>query len=521
MDDFYNLFEESWISVINKDLSYGNYGIKDLLLNAHEILELAEDNPLTKYGIYRILVALVMDALELKDIDSLNESLEEKQFSQQSIDNYCKTQKAKFYLFSESNPFFQNPNLKNTEEKDKKSIASLFQFIPSGNNTILFNQILEKEYKVSPEYCAKALCTLSAFIPVGGRGYTASINGRPPWYILLKGRNLFETLLLNSCVTSIELNSYNAPVLWNIPDIVQTKPIMHTSTLQGLTWLPRYIYLFPEEGGKCTYSGRHSEILVSNIAFEQGWSFKGEWIDPHVSYIISKKGRFPLPVVRGKKVWRDIGPLLLQKDPYSSTKFENPIIIQQFKALKYEDILSDDYLMLIEAYGIRTDQAKYLEWFEESLSLPIKILRDSKLIGQIQPTIDMANSVESLMNKAINIFSTQNRRKLNTKSLKAEALQNYWGILEHKFKEEFLFALYNQDGDDINARGQLELEWKHILRNIGRIILEKFLGGMSTNPKFLQKQIETMDFFNKSIYSMLFKKSDELKSKKKMIKYEK
>lgn len=127
------------------------------------------------------------------------------------------------------------------------------------------------------------------------------------------------------------------------------------------------------------------------------------------------------------------------------------------------------------------------------------------------------------MNKAIYIFSMQNGRKLNTESLKAEALQNYWGILEHKFKEEFLFALYNQDVNDINARGQLELEWKHILRNIGRTILEEFLGGMSTNPKFLQKQVETMDFFNKSIYSMLFKKPDELKLKKKtkMIKYEK
>lgn len=514
MNDFYNLFEEPWISVIHKDLSYWNYGIKQLLLNAHEILELAEDNPLTKYGIYRILIALVMDAFKLRSIDTLDDCLGEEKFSPQIIEQYYKDQKAKFFLFSELNPFFQNPNLRNIENKDKKNISSLFQFIPTGNNTILFNHILEKEHKIAPEFCAKALCTLSAFTPVGGRGYTASINGKPPWYILLKGRNLFETLLLNSCVTSIEANNEDAPVLWNSPNIVKNEPIMSTSTLQGLTWLPRYIYLFPDEGGMCTYSGQNSDVLVSNIAYEQGWSFKGEWTDPHVSYIVSTKGRFPLQVNSGKKIWRDIGPLILQKAPGSTTKFENPIIIQQFKVLKFEDILPDDYLMLIESYGIRTDKAKYLEWFEESLSLPIKILRNSKLLIQIQPAIDIANSIESLMKKAMTIFSTQNGRKLNIDALKAQVLHKYWGILEHKFKEEFLFSLYNQVENDINAQGQLELEWKHVLRDSGRKTLEEFLGEMSSNPRFLQKQVETMDFFNKSVYSMFFKKVDERKIKK-------
>lgn len=515
MKDFYNLFDEPWISVLNKDLTYSSYGIKELLLKAHEIVELSEATPLTKYGIYRLLIALVMDAFDINDQDTLEELLVDKRFSEEVIDKYYEEQRSNFYLFSETRPFFQNPHIRDTELKKQKSVSSLFPFNPSGNNTILFNHSLEEEHKISPKYCAKALCTLSAFIPIGGRGYTASINGRPPWYILLKGNNLYEILLLNSCSTSIPENDSKAPVLWKLPSVIQDEPISQTSTLQGLTWLPRYVYLFPDEGGKCTYSGETSDILVSNIAFEQGWSFKGKWVDPHASYITSNKGRFPLSLRLGKKIWRDIGPLLLKNEPGSSIKFTNPIVVRQFYSLQYNEILPDDYLMIVEAYGIRTEKAKYLEWFEETLSLPLKILRDSFLKEQIQPAIDLANKVEYLLNITINDVATKNKRKLNVNSLKRQALDKYWGRLEPLFKKEFLLKLQRQDINNFNESGQLQLEWKHTLRGIGREILEECLGEISTNPQFLRNQVESMDNFNRKIYYMLFKKKEsKIKTKK-------
>lgn len=515
MKDFYNLFDEPWISVLNKDLTYSSYGIKELLLKAHDIIELSEATPLTKCGIYRLLIALVMDAFDINDQNTLEELLVDKRFSEEIIKKYCEEQKPKFFLFSESHPFFQNPHLKDTIRKKQKSISSLFQFIPTGYSTILFNHLVEEEHKISPKYCAKALCTLSAFIPVGGRGYTASINGRPPWYTLLKGKNLYEILLMNSCSISIPQNDSKAPVLWKLPSVLQGGPISQTSTLQGLTWLPRYVYLFPDEGGKCTYSGETSNILVSNIAFEQGWSFKGKWVDPHASYITSNKGQFPLPLKSGKKIWRDIGPLLLKNEPDNSIKFNNPIVVQQFLSLKYYEILPDDYLMILEAYGIRTEKAKYLEWFEETLSLPLKILRDAFLKDQIQPAIDLANKVEFLMNKTINDFATKNKRKLNVNSLKRQALDKYWGRLEQLFKKDFLLKLQHQDIDNVNDRGQLQLEWKQTLRVIGREILEECLGEISTNPQFLRNQVESMDNFNRKIYFMLFKKKSQKSKQKK------
>ena len=506
MKDLYNLFDEPWIDVLNKDLTYSSCGIKELLLKAHEIIELSEATPLTKYGIYRFLIALVMDAFDINDQEILEDFIVDKQFSEELIKKYCQEQRSNFFLFSESHPFFQNPHLKDTIKNKQKSVSSLFQFIPTGYSTILFNHSLEEEHKISPKYCAKALCTLSAFIPVGGRGYTASINGRPPWYTLLKGNNLYEILLLNSCCVSIPLNDSKAPILWKLPSVLQNDPISQTSTLQGLTWLPRYVYLFPDEGGKCTYCGETSDILVSNIAFEQGWSFKGDWVDPHTSYITSNKGRFPLSLKSGRKIWRDIGPLLLKTEPGSSIKFDNPIVVQQFLSLENREILPDDYQMILEAYGIRTDQAKYLEWFEETLSLPLKILRNPFLSAQIQPAIDKANKVESLLNETINNFGTKNSRKLNINSLKRQALDKYWGRLEFLFKKDFLLKLRDQDINNINESGRLQLEWKQKLRAIGQEILEECLGEISTNPQFLRNQVESMDDFNRKIFFMFFKK---------------
>ena len=515
MEDQYNLIEESWIEVVTLEGDLTSYCIKDLLLKAHQIREIYDSSPLMKYGVYRFLIAFISDAFNIAEIEDIEKLIEAKNFSSDIIDVYCKAHFEKFFLFSDKYPFYQNPNF--DEKSETKPITELLQFFfPKGNNTILFYHKLQKEHTFSPLICARALCALPAFAVSGGRGYKPSINGKPPWYVLIKGKNLFETLVLNSCGTPIELNTGKGGVLWKSPKIEYSTPIQMTSTLQGLTWLPRYIHLIPAEGGNCTYTGKSSNILVSELKIKQGWSFTGKWTDPHISYILSEKyGRSSLKLKEGKKIWRDLGPLLLI--PEMKAKYEIPKVVSQFQSLKYEDTLPDNYLLTIEIYGLRTDKAKFIEWNIETLSIPLGIARNSYKRVQIQPAIDFANKVESVLYKSLIIFSTKNNKKNDIiyNRLKYLTIFEYWTQLEAIFKGKFLQDLENQDEEDVDASGRLQKEWKTDLRILSKKVLETFLGEMSTNAEFLKKQVETLDYFSKIVYSILFpKKISKSKSKR-------
>ncbi|HEC37246.1 MAG TPA: type I-E CRISPR-associated protein Cse1/CasA [bacterium] len=510
MNDKYNLLEEAWIDVIGIDNTRNSIGIKELLLEAHHLLQVIDNSLLMQYGIYRFLIALVSDMLNISTIEDIEEILNKGYLPSNIIKNYCADNSDKFYLFSEDRPFFQNPRIK--EKNKKKSVTLLFQILPSGNNIIHFFHKNEKEHAISPAACAKALCALTPFTVIGGRGYKASINGRPPWYILIKGKNLFETIILNCTGIHIEVNDNDAPVLWKEANIIKNTPIQQTSTLQGLTWLPRYIYLYPGEKGICTYSGKESEILVSEIEFEQAWSFEGSWIDPHVSYIKRKKGWMPLIPFKGKSLWRDIGPLMLMSEDTTNSSHEIPIVVKQFKILNHDKDFSERESLIIQVYGIRTDKAKFIEWNTEILSLPLKIVMDRYLEVQVQPAIDLANQVERILYSSIKFFA-QNNDTVNG-NLKSLVIVEYWRLVERSFKEDFIIQLESQNEEDIDARGLLQKNWKKKLRNTSKMVLELYLGELETNAKFLKRKVETMDFFMGRLITTLFPKKNLKKREK-------
>ncbi len=511
MNDNYNLLEENWIEVIGLDNTRNIISVKQLLLEAHNLLRIVDGSLLMEYGIYRFLIAFVSDMMNISTVESIEEILDKGYLPSTIIESYCTEYYNKFYLFSENNPFYQNPMIK--EKNKKKSISILFQFLPSGNNIIHFYHKFEDEHAISPAVCAKALCTLTPFTTIGGRGYTASINGRPPWYILIRGKTLFETIILNCTGIYVEINDNEAPILWKETDNIKDTPVQQTSTLQGLTWLPRYIFLYPGEKGICTYSGKESDILVSEIEFEQAWKFEGSWMDPHVSYKQGKKGWMPLIPYKGKSLWRDIGPLMLISEDTVNTPYEIPIVVKQFKGLNQHKSFSERESLIIQAYGVRTDQAKFLEWYTETLSLPLKIFMDPYLEIQVQPAIDLANIVERILFSTIKFFA-QNNNTINA-NLKSLIIAEYWGLLEKSFKEDFLVELEKQNKEDINARGQLQESWRLTLRNIAKDVLERFLGEMETSATFLKRKVETMDFFMKRLISTLFPKKEEKKRNKK------
>ncbi|MGH7441487.1 MAG: type I-E CRISPR-associated protein Cse1/CasA, partial [bacterium] len=59
----FDVVTEPWIPVVRHDHSSVELGIRACLEQAHQFQEIHHDSPLVEFGLYRLLVAFVLDAL--------------------------------------------------------------------------------------------------------------------------------------------------------------------------------------------------------------------------------------------------------------------------------------------------------------------------------------------------------------------------------------------------------------------------------------------------------------------------
>ncbi|NMC27193.1 MAG: type I-E CRISPR-associated protein Cse1/CasA, partial [Syntrophomonadaceae bacterium] len=312
----FDVLRQSWIPAEGIDGVVKEYGILDILLQAKSLRSIVDSSPLFQYGMYRLLIALLSDAIRPRNIDDLLELFEQGEFPLELLNNYiaeCEKDGPCFDLFDKHKPFLQSAY---DEDLDKtiRSVALLAYELPSGNNTTHFDHRAESEHAFCPEICARALTAINVFCTAGLQG-PSGINGAPPWYVLVRGGNLFETLILNIWIPNLELPFDDPPIAWrNRSRIIPGQSVKRTSYLYGLTWQPRRILLQPlEENGVCSYSGKLSNVMIRQMYFQKGWKFEGYalWTDPHTPRSISEDAVSSVKPREGKAVWRDLAPFLL------------------------------------------------------------------------------------------------------------------------------------------------------------------------------------------------------------------
>src|SRR5207244_1069096 len=143
--------------------------------------------PTVEFGLYRLLVTLVLDIFELQSADNLESLLDAGSFDAFDavrIDAYFDSLKERFDLFHAKYPFLQTPGM--TSEKPKP-LAALLQPLPSGTNANHFHHGNESAFAACPAAAARLLTTIAPFMTAGGAGLSPSLNGAPPWYALARG----------------------------------------------------------------------------------------------------------------------------------------------------------------------------------------------------------------------------------------------------------------------------------------------------------------------------------------------
>ncbi|MBO4865832.1 MAG: type I-E CRISPR-associated protein Cse1/CasA [Ruminococcus sp.] len=212
MDREFNLITEPWIKVMKPDKSIEEIGLRQALVNAEDYVCLAGETRSQDFAILRLLLALMYtifsrydtDGNEIDPTDDDYEPIEfwteiwqTKKIPAAAIDKYFEKWHDRFWLFDDDHPFMQTNavNEKSKPVSSAKLIGSLFE---SANKPRLFSDINSDGRKLGYSEAVRWLIHLNSFDDIAAKQPTP----KKTWcsklgLIALKGRTLFETIMLN------------------------------------------------------------------------------------------------------------------------------------------------------------------------------------------------------------------------------------------------------------------------------------------------------------------------------------
>lgn len=495
----FDVLTEPWIPVIRHNGSRDELGIRSTLEQAHEIREIRDPAPIVEFGLYRLLIAFVLDTLIMADrrpedpLD-LKNLMAVGCFDMAMIEKYIEQCGDVFDLFHPERPFMQSKMVKTKP----KPLSAMFPATPSGTNVTHWLHANENNFSVSASMGARLLTTIAPFMTAGGAGLSPSINGSPAIYALPVGRNLFETIVLNLPIRNQE--SGYGTVAWRnnqSPGHDRTQ----ATTVEALTWRPRSIQLVPK-------SEDGNGIHVSEMKFEKGDSTRLQWIDSNLAYRYTNKKVSPIRMRENRPLWRDAGPLMLVSDSDfghndDRISFRRPDVVAHSFSL-----LDGNQQLLIQFYGMRTDmKMKVFEWVKFTWSVPASLGVSTRLGSIIQLELERAEKAAFFLRVCIRELcprqGASNNAALGTICDRSE--RTYWQHLEAQFHPLMdAFATMDPDApDNPNLIAEAAKEWRDSIRRLASDQFELAAKDMDADGDALQRQVNARTKLNNKLRKVL------------------
>ncbi len=238
-----------------------------------------------------------------------------KKFDRAKLETYFENHKTRFDLFDKKYPFYQSPSAR--ENVQSGAIIQLY-FQGKNNATLFEHSTITAPNKLTAAEAARFLIAFQGFdfggIKADGSAQTAPLLQSA--IALIKGENLFETLLLNlHWYSSDDEEPFNFSYAKDLPawerdEETQAVERSPNGYVDLLTWQARRIYLQPERN-------ENDEIIVKNTVIMRGYSFpkgferKGK--ETMLGFQSGKdktKGFYTVRFNENKSLWRNSFSLL-------------------------------------------------------------------------------------------------------------------------------------------------------------------------------------------------------------------
>lgn len=357
----YNLVSEPWIPVLLHSGKIKRFGIREALLRAADVRQLACSNPMDRAALLRFLLAVLYWCRGNPrdgDHEQCQHGIPEEWLDKLDEHREC------FNMLGDGKRFLQYGGC----GANKLPANYLIQEVPTGSNINHFKHATDADTGLCTACCATGLLRLTVFATSGGAGKPPGINAKPPLYAIPMGASLAKTLTLSWH----QRKNLGAPQ-WLDPAIGLPRQGA-IPLLVGLTWVPRRVWLMDPnaEPAKCISCGTHCKP-IKQIVFAPIGSQKTTddelgriWRDPHVIYTVVK-GKDPQSMHGADALKSTTGASLQQLNVMQG-------ILQDAEQLcpGYPDGVSpEDHMKQIFVVGFATVQNdKYLESLAWNMPAP-------------------------------------------------------------------------------------------------------------------------------------------------------
>ena len=351
----YNLLDEKWILVLDKQGKMQEFSILDVFRQAQEIIRLANELPTLDIAILRLLLAIMHSSLARKVRDysdgiRLWGELWKNGLPFEKISAYLERWRDRFYLFDDRYPFYQVASLnKGTEYDIPKLLGTLSE---SGNKVRQFPQRSGRgKYMVTDAEAARWLLYVNAFDdtsakPTKTQDGSKRLSVGAGWLgklglVYAVGDTLEKTLLLNFILLDEGGNPWDAgQASWELDkqrDGERTPVTYPRSQSELLALQSRRLLLNRVNGSIKGFTLLGGDFFPKENAFCEQMTL---WRQQDKNEFVPKRHS------ASKQLWRDFQSLTA----YGSDDCHRPGVVKWLDVLEANDVFHENQIKLATAF---------------------------------------------------------------------------------------------------------------------------------------------------------------------------
>ena len=453
----FNLLTEPWIRVMRDDCVLEEISLSNALIQAHVYRQLAGELPTQNTAVLRLLLAVLHVVFEGTGADGEESRIESaddaydrwsalwenKRFPAEPLLSYFDTQKENFWLFHPTKPFWQAPYIKENTRTQSEPIRKINGAISeSGNKIRLF---AERNGQLKDDMsCAEAARwlvnmnqyddnTMKTGLGVGWLGQFAAITAR--------GRNLFETLMLN--LVFLDPNEE----VWDSGKVSWEEPWKENESVRKIA-LPHDPAAILSAHSRYGRFERIDGKLSRYVSAKGGLCFEAVTRDEQMalwhrdrktdSYVLTRS-------LYGKQLWREFSSVIADPDSLSG------LVVWHSRLIR-AGCLSKNTMMHYEVVEISYDKSQHSSVeniYQDSLQLYADLLTEigKSIRDRIIAEIARCDQIAGFIGRLANDLFFASGGDVEKKSLPASsAREQYYYRIDVPFRQ-WLSELDAQEQD--------------------------------------------------------------------------
>ncbi len=482
----FNLIDEPWLHVVEKNGSQREVSLREALCSAHEFCDVVAELPTMRFAILRIMFAImyrVFDRVAVEDPEADWAKLwESPQLPSEELEKYFANWYHRFDLLDQANPFLQTPNLRTVNNEWKPVSLIVADVEPEGG---LFSMRSELD-SLSFAEAARWLIHANAYDysgiksaavgdnrTKGGKGYPMGL-GFAGWLggITLRGDNLRETLVLNLIRNRAAEHPRDIPIWEHAtlgPAARSIEEIGTVGSLALLTWPQRRFRLRAEHGkvtGVLVTNGDPIDYtLQSNTELYTSWRFS----EPQSQK--AKMVRYmPQELHATSAIWQGISTLLPTpqsaaasnkiQERWKITKIAEPAaVVSWLGSLTNRGYVDSDRIIEIVAVGMEygANQSSYAAVVSDQLVLASALANLSNN-GQLSVAHDAVAKAHGAVRALADFVTDLNRAAGDAPGRTTDVTEDAYASLDAAFRKWLLLL---KPGIDPH---ELLLDWIETVR---------------------------------------------------------